>query len=114
MLRKQSFARFAPRVRWLLQVWRLPGDILYDTYIICAALLKRLGGRRSFSRTLAVSFKAGGADEQAAARRALAVGLTTISPNTIVITIDEQKDLMLIHQMKASGASALMKELGAE
>lgn len=114
VLRRQKFARFAPRWLWLRQAWRLPCSIIYDTFIILLVLLRRLGGKRASSRTLAVNFSAGGTDGQSVARRALAIGLATISPNTIVIAVDERKKLLLAHQLKAQGVSTLIKELGGK
>lgn len=80
---------------------RVPGDLLRLTLMALAQLLDPRGGRGVLR---AVPFRHG-ADEgrRAAGRRALAEAVGSVSPNTIVIGIDVERDLMLVHQLRPSG-----------
>lgn len=47
-------------------------------------------------------------------RRALAVTGTTVTPNSIVIGIDTQRNLLLFYQIQRSGVPRITKALGAK
>jgi multisubunit Na+/H+ antiporter MnhE subunit len=111
----QNFARFYPEARWLFEIWRLPGYLISGSAVIYRVLLESIFlGRQSSSRIQAVGFKVGRSDERSAARRALATILTTIPPNYIVIGIDEREDLILVHQIRATGVPEVARKLGAQ
>jgi multisubunit Na+/H+ antiporter MnhE subunit len=95
VVRGQEHPRFLPRAAWIVEFWRLPGQILRD----CAHLLLNLLHRRT-GRFLTVAFRAGGADAHSVARRALAIMYTTLPPNTIVIGIDRKRHVMLLHMLE--------------
>ena len=102
--RRRRFAKFRPAPRWLLEFWREPGYVVSGTAIIFWVLLRRIIlGREPDGLLRSIPFDSGGETARAAARRALALTLTTIPPNFIVIGIDEDKDLMLVHQVQESG-----------
>ena len=48
-------------------------------------------------------FRAGGDGSRDVGRRALAEGLGSLAPNTIVIGVDDERDLLLVHQLHRSG-----------
>lgn len=48
-------------------------------------------------------FRGGGDGSDDVGRRALAEGLGSLAPNTIVIGIDGENDLLLVHQLHRSG-----------
>jgi multicomponent Na+:H+ antiporter subunit E len=107
-------ARFRPRLTWLAEIRRVPWYVLVDTLTIATALISRhLFGRRSHSRMVAVPFEPGGSTGRSEARRALAIALTTMAPNSIVLDIDRAERLMLLHQVSPAGVSRLMSALGA-
>jgi hypothetical protein len=83
--------------------------------VIFWALLRRvIPGKEPGSVLRSVPFDAGGETAQAAARRALALTLTTIPPNFIVIGIDKDDESMLVHQVQESGVPEVTKRLGAK
>ena len=109
----QRFAQFSPRPKWLALFLTEPWYALTGTAAIWWALLKRIAGKPSEAQLKAIKFDAGGDDPESAARRALALTLTTIPPNFVVIGIDREHNLMLIHQVSPSGTPWVAKQLGA-
>ncbi len=111
----QNFARFRPKVKWLLLFLLEPWYVLTGSWDIFIALIKHILGRQSEAQLKAVRFDAGSAENSNdAARRALAIALTTIPPNFIVIGIDTKGNLMLIHQVSPSATPFVAKQVGAK
>jgi hypothetical protein len=97
----------------LIQFWREPWYILTGCVSVFAAFFAHLvRPRKSILRQ--VIFKGGGSDAVSAARRALAITYTTIPPNFVVIAIDDEKDLMVVHQVTQTATPAMTIALGAE
>lgn len=93
------------RGSWLVRGWRavaqVPGDIWWVTY---AAITQIAAPQRPHGVMRAVPFRHGKADDAGdAARRALAEAIGTLPPNTIVLGIDEESDLILVHQLHRTG-----------
>ena len=59
-------------------------------------------------------FDPGGSDPESAARRALAIAYTTIPPNFVVLGIDLDKRVMLVHQVSESETPTMTRNLGAK
>jgi hypothetical protein len=115
LIRQGRFAKFDPAPRWLAEVWREPGYVISGTAVIFWVLLRRLVlGKEPESVLRSISFDAGGPTARSAARRALAITLTTIPPNFIVIGIDRKDKSMLVHQVQESGVPEITKRLGAK
>lgn len=102
VVRVQGLVRFDPDPRWFLRAWKLPRSVVRDCWILGVALVHHLGGHPVNGAFRALPFRSGGDDDRAAARRALIVPALSVSPNTYVIGIDEQADLMLVHQLVPS------------
>lgn len=107
-------ARFRPRLAWLAEIWRVPWYVLDDTRAIATALITRVFfRRRGHSRMVAVPINPGGSTGRGEARRALAIGLTTLAPNSIVLDIDREERVMLVHEIEAGPVRQLTRDLGA-
>ena len=113
--RSTGFAPFYPRPRWLIHLGKVPGEVLAD----CAILLVILAGRivhhrqeRGFFK--AVSFHSGGAGARSAARRALAITVGTLSPNTCVVDIEPHHDFALLHQIRETPAPEFLRIVSEE
>ena len=65
------------------------------------------------SRLKVVPFDGGGDDLNGSARRTLAISYSTISPNTIVLGIDRERNLLLLHEMVPAETPWIAKQLGA-
>ena len=112
IVRGQPFAGFRPRLRWLLEAWREPWYILEGCATIFWAFLKHFFNPDP-SVLREVVFDPGGSDPAAAARRALAITYTTVPPNFIVLGIDFDKRVMLVHQVSESKTPIMTRNLGA-
>jgi multisubunit Na+/H+ antiporter MnhE subunit len=112
-VRAQPFAGFRPRVVWLLQAWREPWYILEGCASIFWAFLKHLF-RPEPSVLREVVFDSGGPDPASAARRALAITYTTVPPNFVVLAIDLDKHIMLVHQVSSTETPTMTSNLGAK
>ncbi len=99
-VRSQRLVSFRPRLRWALGLWRLPLQSVRDTGVLVSALWYRLVLHRPVAGSFrAVPFRAGGEDPEAAARRAIAKGVGSVAPNTYVLDIDREHELILVHQL---------------
>ena len=80
---------------------RVPADVVR----VSAATLAQLVHRRARRGVLrAIPFRHGTVEGQRdIGRRALAQALGSLGPNTIVIGIDRERDLLLVHQLRRSG-----------
>jgi hypothetical protein len=114
-VRGLNFARFYPYSGLLLRVWRAPAFLLRDCWLLLEALvLESVLGRRNEGGMKSAGFNAGGQDTRSATRRALAITFVSLTPNSIVIHIDERKNKILYHQLVPGPLPDLAKRLGVE
>ena len=106
---------FGADPRALLQAARVPAMLVADTGRVFAVLFLHLFTRRKAASLLrVVPFDPGAADDpKDAARRALAIGLLTMTPNAIAIGIHADKRQLLVHQLVDTGVPRLLRKLGA-
>jgi multisubunit Na+/H+ antiporter MnhE subunit len=98
----------------LLRLYKLPRNIVRDSWLLTVALVGHLRGDHVNSGFRAIPFRSGEDDARASARRALMVPAISVSPNTYVIGIDEAGDLMLVHQLIASPKADAEREIYAD
>ena len=108
VVRGEEQPRFWPHARWFLELWRLPWDIVSGCGITAIALIKGEPGLLH-----EISFDPGQDDRSSAARRAVATALTTISPNSMVVGIDSERRVMLIHMADHGPVPYIARYLGA-
>ena len=101
LTRREAAIGFRPRLRWFLRTWRVPVQIVMDTVVVFRALAQHVSGRKRMRGSLrAVPFRHGRADDQQArARRALAIAGVSVPPNSFALGIDEDRDELLVHQL---------------
>ena len=103
--------RFSPKLGWWAQIWRLPGIVLEDF----AALLQTLGrhavGKRSLALFQLTPFHTSGDPARRAAQRCLATTIMSLSPNSVVVDIDTERDLMMFHQVKQAPVPLIIRKL---
>jgi multisubunit Na+/H+ antiporter MnhE subunit len=89
---------------WLAAAWRVavrvPKQIARVSWEALAQIFARRRARGVFR---AVPFDAGGDTRRDAGRRAIAEALGSLTPNTIVIGIDPERKLLLVHQLHRQG-----------
>jgi multisubunit Na+/H+ antiporter MnhE subunit len=100
VVRGQGLVHFRPRARWLPRTRALPPAVLQDSLTLARMLWRRIVARESVSGEFStVSFESGGDDPESAARRALYVAAISLTPNTYVLGIDRDENVMLVHQL---------------
>ena len=101
--REQGFPEPRAATRSLARSWRAVVRIPLDAGLLCReALAQLLRPSRQRGEFRAVAFKAG-SSEQDRGRYALTEIVGSLAPNTIVIGVDADSDLLLVHQLRRHG-----------
>jgi hypothetical protein len=102
--REQGFAEARFDLAWLARVWRVAVRVPSHIALVSGdALMQVFQPRSPRGQFRAVSFEACGEDSVDAGRRALAEALGSFAPNTIVIGVDTERKLLLVHQLHRQG-----------
>jgi multisubunit Na+/H+ antiporter MnhE subunit len=90
-------ASLAPGLLRLLPaaIWSL----VSQSVLVLGFLVGRLAGRGRPASFRTAPFRGGGDGPRDVGRRALSEGLGSLGPNTIVIGIDRERDLIVVHQL---------------
>jgi multisubunit Na+/H+ antiporter MnhE subunit len=104
----QAGTRFRMRVEWLVPALRLPGQVVRDTGIVFAALWRRLAhGEQPPSGFRELPVRYGDTSDEGVTRRVLLVGGRSVAPNTFVLGIDRERNVMVVHQLVANEGEAV-------
>ncbi len=96
----QAATRFRLRPEWLVPALKLPGQVIRDTAIVFGALWKRLvHGEQPPSGFRELPARFGNDTNESVTRRVLLVGANSLAPNTFVLGVDEDRDVMVVHQL---------------
>jgi multisubunit Na+/H+ antiporter MnhE subunit len=96
----QAATQFRMRIEWVVPALKLPGQILRDTVIVFGALWKRLAhGEQPASGFRELPVRSGDDSPEGVTRRVLLVGADSLAPNTIAGGIDQERDVMVVHQL---------------
>ena len=88
------------RLRWLAGAYRLPGQVLGDTVLVFRALARQLArGEDPPSGFRELPVRYGDDSDAGVTRRVLLVGASSLAPNTFVLGLDEDRDIMVVHQL---------------
>jgi hypothetical protein len=104
LAREEGFveARFLPW--WLARSWRLVYRIPADVVIVCVEALRQAVHPRAARGVFRASaFGAVAEEPEPTGRRAVAETVGSVAPNTIVIGIDPDRGLLLVHQLRRQG-----------
>jgi hypothetical protein len=93
--RRQGLLAYAPQLRWLVRIWRLPWRLLYEFTVVAAAIPSR-GARSAWA---AMPFPRSGPRPVAAGDRAAALVLENVTPNTMVAGVDTEDHVALKHDL---------------
>jgi multisubunit Na+/H+ antiporter MnhE subunit len=103
LVRRQRIAQVRVEPRWLPRLWRPFARVPLDTGIVTWALVRQLAGRRKErGRFRAMRFRAAGGDPASTGRRALAESFGSLAPNTFVVGVDPDRELIIVHQLVPS------------
>jgi multisubunit Na+/H+ antiporter MnhE subunit len=96
----QADSHFRIRIRWLIPLWRLPGQMIRDTVVVFVALGRLLiRGEQPASGFREVPTAWGDESPAGVSRRVLLVGAMSVAPNTIVAGMDRERDVMVVHHL---------------
>jgi multisubunit Na+/H+ antiporter MnhE subunit len=103
----QNLVRVRVRLRWLRHAWRPVAQLFPDTVRVMAVLFRQLVRRRPpRGEFRAVRFRAGYANgAHDTTRRALATAAGSFAPNSYVVGVDAERDLLLVHQLDPAGGA---------
>lgn len=103
----QAATRFRMRVGWMVPALSLPGEVARDTVIVFAALWRRLArGEQPPSGFREIPARFGDDSDEGVTRRVLLVGGRSVAPNTFVLGIDRERNVMVVHQLVNGGKAA--------
>jgi multisubunit Na+/H+ antiporter MnhE subunit len=103
----QTATRFRMRIEWVAPVLGLPGQVVCDTVIVFAALWRRLVRcERPSSGFRELPARFGDASDEGVTRRVLLVGGRSVAPNTLVLGIDPERNVMVVHQLVVNAGEA--------
>ena len=103
--REQNFTEARIRAGIVGRAWRVLLQIPRDIAVLCQeAVGQLLCPRRRRGAFRAVPFAAVRDAPEEAGRRALTEWLGSLAPNTIVVGVDNQRRLLLVHQLRRQGA----------
>lgn len=110
---EREFVEARVRLRWLLQVGRLAARIPIDIGLVCWEALAQLARPRATRGMFrAAAFEAIKADPSDTGRRALVESLGSVAPNTIIVGVDSEHGLLLVHQLRRQGEPDQLDVLG--
>jgi hypothetical protein len=102
---------FRPRVRWLKLIFKLPGPVVHDLVLMGRVLIDKAAGKRIHSRFRVTPFPSEVDTPYECARRALAVGLATVPPNSVVVGINRKKGALLYHELMSAPVPETIRAL---
>jgi hypothetical protein len=101
------------RARWLATLHRplltVPSDIATVSLLALRQLIKPKAVNGAFR---AVPFRCGPEHDSETGRRALAESLGSFAPNTIIVGVDVERELILGHQLRPGGGAEAIDVLG--
>ncbi|HEY1511335.1 MAG TPA: hypothetical protein VGF93_20170 [Solirubrobacteraceae bacterium] len=101
--REQGFPEAQFSAAWLKRGWRAIVRVPVDAAVLCREAIAQLRHReRVRGEFRAVPFRSGDS-EQDRGRLALTEIVGSLAPNTIVIGVDPDTELLLVHQLRRSG-----------
>jgi hypothetical protein len=113
LARERYLAAETVRLAWLGRTYRplvqTPADIVA---VVGSALAQLRHPRRTRGVFRAVPFPCGNDEAREIGRRALAESLGSFAPNTIIIGVDPERELLLGHQLRRRGGSGAIDILG--
>lgn len=111
IVQNQTASHVRIRAEWLGAAVRLPPRVLRDTITVYGAIARTIRtGRPPASRFEEVPVHARGETAADVTHRALIVGGASLAPNTFVLGIDTERDVMVVHHLvppkRARGAAS--------
>src|SRR5436190_7030393 len=104
LARRQRVAEQYVPLRLFARAWRVLLRAVPDVWRLTRAAFAQLVQREPVrGRVVAMPFGHGGADPKQRGVRAIEGGLGSVAPNTIVIGVDRETGVLLVHQLEPTG-----------
>jgi hypothetical protein len=104
LAREQGLVGESIRIRWLLRAYRPLVKVATDIVLVSMAAFRAVVRRDpQQGRFRAVRFGGGQDQRHESGRRALAEALGSFAPNSVVVGIDDERELILAHQLWQRG-----------
>jgi hypothetical protein len=104
LVREQHIAGETVRLSWLRKMHRPFVRIVPDVAMVSFAALRQLVRREPEVGVFrAVRFACGEEEQLESGRRSLAEGFGSVAPNTVIVGVDGDRELLLAHQLKSTG-----------
>ena len=100
VVRSQGLLRFRIQWHWLREIWKPLLRVVPDFFVVIAALVRRPAGRMR-----RVEFPSGGTRDMDAGRRAFVAVAASLAPNTLVIDVDAEQGIVLVHDLVPGSAA---------
>ncbi|MEA2482299.1 MAG: hypothetical protein QOC55_246 [Thermoleophilaceae bacterium] len=113
VVRRQRVTRQAVLPRLSLRAWRVLPRVLPDVARLTRAAFAQLVQREPVrGRVVAMPLGYAGDSPAARSHRAVAVGFGSVAPNTIMIGVDEESGLLVVHQLVPTRKPSDLDPLG--
>jgi hypothetical protein len=114
---QQTAGGLGARLRWLGTLHKPLLKVPSDVAVVCAVAIRQLVAPRAANgRFRAVPFRCDDDESLETGRRALAEWFGSFAPNTIIVGVDADRELILGHQLHVQGGPEAIDvlELGGE
>jgi hypothetical protein len=110
---QQTAGGLSARLRWFATLYRPLVKTPSDIAVVTGLALRQLVRPRQVNGTFrAVRFSCGPDHDIEIGRRALAEAFGSFAPNTIIVGVDVERELILGHQLHPSGGAEAIDVLG--
>jgi multisubunit Na+/H+ antiporter MnhE subunit len=100
LVRSRGLLGLRVELRWLVSARRPLGQIFPDFGLLALALLRTIARRRPPPDAyVAIDLSGSAADPRSAGWRAVAAAAGSLAPNTVVVDVDRERALMLVHKL---------------
>jgi multisubunit Na+/H+ antiporter MnhE subunit len=100
LLRSRGLLRFPVELRWLARVWRPLAQIAPDFAFLALALFRTIVRRQlPADGYVAIALPGAAGEPRSPGWRALATAAGSLAPNSVVVDIDRERRLMLVHKL---------------
>jgi multisubunit Na+/H+ antiporter MnhE subunit len=98
---RQARLRYRVRAAWLPRALALPGQVASDTIAVFAVLAKAVATRAPAPHGAyrEVPVRYGDDTPLGVTRRVLLTGARSLTPNAFVVDLDQERDVMLVHEL---------------
>ena len=110
---QQTAGGVTARLRWVTTLHRALLKVPKDVALVSFMALRQLARPRRVNGTFrAVPFRCGPEHDIETGRRALAESFGSFAPNTIIVGVDVERELILGHQLRLTGGAEAIDVLG--